>query len=382
MYNNSVLIKPASSLCNLSCNYCFYHDIADNREIKSHGIMSYDTLETIIKKSIEDTSNQCYFMFQGGEPTLAGLDFFKKAIELQKKHNKKNIKIINSIQTNGYIIDSEWVKFFKDNKILVGLSIDGPKELHDANRLNLGNKGSFNKVIKTLEMFNRNKIEYNVLSVINSRNAKSPTKLFNFFKKYNVEHVQLIPCLDPLDGSSRPESLSSEMYIHFLKGFFDQWYWDFLKGNVMNVRYFNNLLGILLGQGPESCDMAGQCTCQLVIESNGDTYPCDFYCTDEYKIGNILESSLDETRNDYKVKEFVDMSLIMSKDCRKCVSYALCRGGCRRHYVKDEYGVYKNMYCDVYKEFLDYAEENLKNAAYLLLKRSTTNIPYSNNRRF
>ena len=156
-----LLIKPASGLCNLRCRYCFYCDITQKREQASYGIMSLETLEAVIEKALEAARTECTIAYQGGEPTLAGLDFFRKSIEMQKKHNRRKITIHNAIQTNGMVIDEEWARFFAENHILVGLSIDGTKETHDACRVDERGNGTYHQVMRAARLFDRFQVEYN-----------------------------------------------------------------------------------------------------------------------------------------------------------------------------------------------------------------------------
>jgi len=164
----SVLIKPASGNCNLRCKYCFYNSIIRSRETENYGMMDLNTLEILVKKVFESADIACTFAFQGGEPTLVGLDFYKTLIELQKKYNTKNIQVNNALQTNGIVIDENWAKFLNKNNFLVGLSLDGPKDIHDTNRIDMNKKGSFNIVMNTVRLFNKHGVEYNILFVINA----------------------------------------------------------------------------------------------------------------------------------------------------------------------------------------------------------------------
>ena len=187
-------------------------------------MMSMETLEVLVKKALSYADNVCNFGFQGGEPTLAGMEYYKNLIAFVNKYNKKRVKVNYAIQTNGIIIDEEWAKFLADNKFLVGISLDGPKDIHDKNRIDLNNKGTFNDVMKTTEIFNKYHVEYNILCVINSLTARYVNKVYNFFKKNNFNYLQFIPCLDPLDEKpgNRKYSLTPEKYTLFLKRLFDE----------------------------------------------------------------------------------------------------------------------------------------------------------------
>jgi uncharacterized protein len=219
----SVLIKPASSSCNLKCRYCFYYDVAENRDKKNYGIMSCDTLELLIKRVFEYAENFVAFAFQGGEPTMAGLDFYRKVVELQRQYNVKKIRINNAIQTNGMIIDEEWAKFLGENNFLVGLSLDGAKDIHDMNRVDARGIGSHSRIEKTVEFFNKHKVEYNILCVVTKSVSRHIEKIYNYYMKKGFQYLQFIPCLDELgvEPGNNPYSITPESYEVFLKKLFD-----------------------------------------------------------------------------------------------------------------------------------------------------------------
>jgi uncharacterized protein len=366
------LIKPASSNCQLRCKYCFYTSVAENREIASYGIMKEDTLEAIVKKGIEYAEGMCGFAFQGGEPTIAGLDFFKKLIELEEKYNTKNIIINNSLQTNGMLIDEEWAQFLHDNNFLVGLSLDGPKEVHNLNRIDSRADGTFNRVMKTVALFNKYKVEYNILYVVTSQSGRFANKIYNFFKANNFRYIQFIFCLDPLNEKpgNQPYSLKPEDLEKFLKITFNRWYEDFMKGEYTSIRYFDNLVAMVLGQRPEACSMTGQCQCNCVIEGDGGVYPCDFYVFDKWNLGNIKDKEIKDMISSDIAKEFVQPSLQLPSECKECKWYGLCRGGCRRERENFEEGnVDLNYYCSAYKEFFNYAYDRLLNVARIASRR-------------
>lgn len=367
------LIKPASSNCNLRCKYCFYHCVSENRDIASYGIMKEETLEAIVKKGLEYAEGYCTFAFQGGEPTITGLPFYEKLIELEKRYNINNVKINNAIQTNGMFIDEKWAEFLHKNNFLVGLSLDGPKEIHDMNRVDSRQSGTYNRVMKTVAIFNKYKVEYNILSVITSLTARHVAKIYKFYKQNNFKYLQFISCLDPLNEpkGQHPYSLEPKDLEGFLKISFDRWYEDVMKGDYVSIRYFDNLISMIMGYKPEACNMNGRCTCQFVIEADGGVYPCDFYVLDEWNIGNIKEKSIDEILNSEKAHDFVGNSLNVMEECKKCTWYGLCRGGCRRERENFEVGnISLNYYCTAYKQFFDYAYPRLLNVARRLSQNS------------
>lgn len=368
----SLLIKPASSLCNIRCKYCFYHSIAENRQTESYGIMTVDLLEIMVKKALEYADHACTFAFQGGEPTLAGLDFFKKLIELEKKYNTKKVQINNALQTNGIVIDEEWAKFLHENNFLVGLSLDGPKDIHDANRVDARDTGTFNKVMHTVELFNKYKVEYNILFVVNGYVARHASKIYNFFKKHNFRYLQFIPCLDALheQPGENEFSLKPERFTYFLKSLFDLWYEDIVKGDMISIRYFDNLVGMFMGYRPEACGMTGICQCQFVVEADGGVYPCDFYVIDQWHLGNIQDKSLEELRSSENGQKFIEDSKHVDPKCRECKWLNLCRGGCRRSrepFVEGKPAL--NYYCPSYMEFFEYAAPKMQKIATMLSRR-------------
>ena len=230
----SLLIKPASGGCNVRCRYCFYRDEQQNRETFSYGFMSEETLEILIRKAMEYARGYCSFGFQGGEPTLRGLDFFRKAVELQEKYNTRHVKIANSIQTNGLLLDGEWAQFLHDHHFLVGLSLDGPADLHNLNRRDGQGKGTFNRVLRAAKLFDKHGVEYNVLCVLTGKNARSIGQIYSFYKKQGFRWLQFIPCLEPLGEEPGGERyhLSCGEYGESLIRLFDLWLRDLERGNV------------------------------------------------------------------------------------------------------------------------------------------------------
>ena len=340
--------------------------------IESYGIMNDETMELLIKKALDYADNTCTFAFQGGEPTLAGLEYYKKFVEVVKKYKTKRININYSIQTNGVAIDEDWAMFLADNNFLTGISLDGYKDVHDSSRIDAGGMGSFNKAMSAINLFNRFQVEYNILCVVNSYTARHVNKVNNFFKKNNFKYLQFIPCLDPLNEvpGMNDFSLTPERYEHFLKNLFDEWYNDIIKGNITSIRYFDNLVGILMGYPPESCGMSGVCSAYFVVEADGGVYPCDFYVLDEWRLGNIRNDYFYDFLNSEKAKEFVEVSKYIDPSCRECSFYNLCRGGCRRSrepFIDSRPAL--NYYCSSYKAFFEYASNRLQEIAFLFSRK-------------
>ena len=373
----SILIKPSSANCNIDCKYCFYKCLSSNREEYSKGFMSEETLEQLIIQAIDYAEDFVAFAFQGGEPTLAGVDFFRKAVELQKKHNTKNLTIENTIQTNGIFIDEEWAKFLADNHFLVGLSLDGPKKIHDLYRRDVSGNPTFEKVMHTINLFGQYHVEYNILSVITNESAAKASYLYSFYKRNGFEYVQLIPCMDEhartlsdeKDKGGNQYAVNPEQYGKFLCEMFDLWYEDFCKGEKMDIRMFSNLAQMAAGYPAEECGMNGHCTCYFVVEGDGSVYPCDFYCMDQWKLGTVKESfkSLMESQ---KVQEFLQPSLHTLEKCAKCEHFSLCRGGCRRWREKaDGNTLGLNLLCRAYEKFFAYAGERIEKLGQVIINR-------------
>ncbi len=365
-----LLIKPASGLCNLRCDYCFYSDVAKHRQEAGYGRMSDETLTHLVKKALAYADGQCTFAFQGGEPTLAGLNFYRRLVDLQKRYNYKHIQIANSIQTNGTLIDEEWAKFLSDHHFLVGLSLDGPREIHNSLRKDAAGQGSFDRVMETVRLFNRYGVEYNILAVINANVARHGKQVYSFFRSCNFKYLQLIECLDPLDCQPRDYSLDAPLLEQFWKDTFDEYYKDFQRGHYISVRTFDNYVARLLGRPPEACGMQGHCSAYYLVEANGNVYPCDFYVLDRYLMGNLHTHSFEELARSPAAREFVRESLPVADDCRRCRWYPLCHGGCRRHREPFTAGVPGlNRFCAAYKGFFDYAYPRMESMARTILRK-------------
>ncbi len=347
-----MMIKPASSNCNLKCSYCFYEDECKNREVSSYGIMKEDTMEILIKKALEEAEDFCTFGFQGGEPTLAGLEFFEKFVECTKKYKKKETKVNFCLQTNGTLLDDKWVKFLKENNFLVGISLDGTKEIHDRNRQDAKKKGTFALVLKNAKELLKNQVEVNILCVLTKQSAKKISSIYGFLKKEGFYYQQYIPCLDALgeEEGQHPWSLTPKVYGEALKELFDLWFEDIQKGNIVSVREFDNWLSILKGLPPEACSQSGRCSMQNIVEANGDIYPCDFYVLDHCRVANVQDENFRFFQGILPNMEFFKEGMKRGEACKKCKWYPLCRGGCRRNYTKEN----KNYFCEAYQEFFEY----------------------------
>lgn len=349
----NVLIKPASGNCNLRCEYCFYYDTMSKRDQPSYGFMTEDTLEAMMKRIFAYAEGECTIAYQGGEPTLIGLPFFRKSIELQKKYNVNHIKVYNALQTNGYYTDKEWAEFFIENDFLIGVSLDGGPKVHDRYRKNAKGEGSFYKIMENIELFKKTGVTFNILSVVNGKTAPQIEKTYAFYKKNGLNYLQFIACLDPLleEPGQREYSLTPEVYGEFLIKLFDLWYEDLQQGKQPYIRQFENYIAMLLGQVPESCDMRGICGMQYVVEADGTVYPCDFYVLDEYRLGNFNSNTIEEIDKKREEIGFIEKSRNHEEACSSCSYYPLCRGGCRRN--RQEQKPYHQYFCRSYQMFFE-----------------------------
>lgn len=365
----TVMIKPASGLCNMRCRYCFYADETAKREVSSYGLMSAETQEAVTKRIMETAIYGCTIAFQGGEPTLAGLDFFHRQLELEKKYNVHHIKVNHAIQTNGLLIDDEWAAFFAENGFLVGVSLDGRKQLHDTYRVDAQGKGTYSRVMRAIQILKNHNVEFNILSVLTEQGARSVRSTYGFFARNGLVWQQYIACLDPLgcEPGHTEYSLSVDGFEQYLKSVFDCWYQDAMAGKLRYHRYFFNIMSLMLGRPPEACDMNGVCGTQYVVEADGSTYPCDFYMLDEWRLGNLVTDSFEELDKKRGELRFIELSAEALEHCRGCKWIGLCRGGCRR----SREGITgtplgENYFCAAYKAFFEYAAERLTQMAGLI----------------
>lgn len=342
----SIMIKPASSLCNLRCKYCFYCDVAAHRDVFSLGVMNEATAEKLIKSAFEFADGcSVAFAFQGGEPLIAGMDYFRSFVALAEKYNTKGSEIYYSIQTNGTLVDADWARFFREHKFLVGLSLDGD---YDRNkfRVDANGQNSYYKITKAAKLFEKHGVEFNILTVLTGFCADNAETIYKHFRKEGFRYIQFIPCLRPMGDDTQSELyMTPEQYSDFLIRIFNLYVKDFVRGNYVSIRQFDNWVRMYLGQRPEQCGLLGHCTHQFVCEGNGNIYPCDFYCMDEWLLGNINEDSLEAMAKGEKATAFIKESIPMPIKCKDCRFLKICRGGgCKRNRESADY-------CQSYMKF-------------------------------
>lgn len=354
----TVMVKPASSACNLACDYCFYLDTAAHRKTAAWPVMARAVVEATITKSL-DEADHVSFVFQGGEPSLAGLAFFEHFVATAMAYKAPEQTIHWAFQTNGLLLDRQWAAFFKTHGFLVGISFDGSARLHDIHRIRRTGEGSGRAVARSIAMAQEEGVAFNTLSVVTDQMADNTAHTWQWLTEHGLYYHQYIPCIDPIEHGS--SFLSPASYTRFLKESFDLWYRSFMDGQQVSVRFFDNIVGMILGLEPESCDMAGVCSVSYVVESNGNIYPCDFYCDDDKRLGNILTDSyeqLDQVRDRLR---FIEDSPNTIDGCDHCQWRALCRGGCKRYRTDSGY-----RFCSSMKEFFPYSIGRFEQVARLV----------------
>ena len=369
-----VMTKPAGPACNLACEYCYYLE-KKNLFKKEHNVgrfeMSDEILELFIREYIESqTIPQVLFTWHGGEALLRPLSFYKKVIKLQKKYARGR-QIDNCIQTNGTLLDEDWCRFFKDNGWLVGVSIDGPESFHDRYRRSIGDKPSFARVMKGVELLNRYGVDWNALAVVNDINGDHPLEFYNFFKSINCRFIQFTPIVErimphadgrhlacPADGEDLPLadfSVRPKQWGDFLCTLFDEW----VKQDVGQyfIQLFDATLANWVGEQPGVCSMGRTCGHAGVMEYNGDVYTCDHFVFPEYKLGNIKEKTLLEMMYSRTELDFGSAKLTsLPGQCRECKYLFACNGECPKNRFArtsdGESGL--NYLCEGYYRFFDH----------------------------
>lgn len=386
-----IMLKPAGSLCNMRCQYCYYLEKGQMYKEDKNRVISDSMLETFIKNYIESqTLPQVLFTWHGGETLMRPVSFYKRALELQRYYAGGR-QIDNCIQTNGTLITEEWCKFFKENNFLVGVSIDGPQEFHDEYRKTASGGPSFQKVMKGIQLLNKYGVEWNALAVVNDFNADYPLDFYHFFKEIGCHFIQFTPIVER--KVSRPDgltlapgmeeggelldfSVTPEQWGTFLCKIFDEW----VRNDVGDyyIQLFDATLANWVGQVPGVCTMAEECGHAGVMEYNGDVYSCDHFVFPEYRLGNLGERSLYELMNSEKQKEFAkNKKKRLPQQCQECEFLFACHGECpKNRFVKDEYGnPGLNYLCKGYKMFFDHVAPYMDfMKAEFLAERAPANI--------
>jgi len=341
---------PVSGQCNLDCKYCYRFHLNDPRTKKE---MSLDTHENFAKQYISMCEHPS-FNWQGGEATLVGVEFYKNAFELQRRYNTDNKNITNAIQTNGTLINKDWAKFFKAHNVIVGISIDGPEQMHNWYRYDFGGKGTFQGVMRGLKILQNYGMDCNVLVLLHNRNVSVPEKIFKFLLLNNIYFWQFIPCidLDPKTNRLTSYSIEPKQYGTFICKLFDIWIDN--DNPKIYIRIVDDLLHSYLGFSPQCCIFREDCNI-ITMDYNGDIYPCDFFVRERWKLGNINSSTLKEILETTTLREFNSEVAKKRQDkCSDCQWYFTCHGACPRYYDFYNKGENKNLLCPAYQKIFNH----------------------------
>lgn len=354
----SLLIKPTSADCNLNCGYCFYHQRStDPYESDQIHKMNDDVLISIISQYLEISGQYGAFSWQGGEPLLMGIEFFKKVVEFQQMYGYSGQYVGNSVQTNAILVTPDFAKLFHDYSFLLGVSLDGPEEYHDYYRKTYSGDGTFHKVMEGVNMLREHKVEFNILSVVNDLTVKKPDEIYSFFLENGFNFLQFIPAVefDRETGQVTDYSVKPKDYGDFLCRLFDLWY---NNGNpTVSIRMFDNIASIYAGVKSEACVYMKECGNYAVIEYNGDVYPCDFFVEKPLFLGNLMEIPLKDIVIGEKMQVFSRQKCGATIDaCKKCRWEYICHCGCP-HF---RYNGGIDYLCESCKNFFDYTENRFR----------------------
>lgn len=391
--NYHLLAKPAGAACNLGCHYCFFLSKENLYAGESH-LMTEARLDRYIRQLFASSPGpEVHVAWQGGEPMLRGIDFFRKSVQLAARYRKPDQRVVHTIQTNGTLIDDEWAAFFKQNNYLVGISLDGPRALHDANRVNKRGLGSFDEVVRGWRILQRHQVDANILCCVSAANGDHPLEVYRFFRdELGARYIQLIPIVERateqtidianegwggLRGTDRPlykqegslvtrRSVGAEQFGRFLNGIFDEWVQRDI-GTVF-VTTFDVALGSWLGQH-NLCIFSPTCGNALVLEHNGDVYSCDHYVEPDHKLGNIGTTPLGVLVASEKQRRFGNAKRdTLPRYCRECPVRFACHGECpRNRFIETPDGeAGLNYLCAGYKAFFTHIDKPMKAMAALI----------------
>ncbi len=374
-----VMAKPIGPICNLDCRYCFYLEKENLYGKKQNWAMSDSVLESYISQFITSQDAPAIsFAWQGGEPTLLGVDFFRKVIAIQKMYAEGK-EVQNAFQTNGVLLDDRWGEFLAENKFLIGISIDGPANLHDFYRVDKGSAPTFDRVMRGLRLLKKHQVEFNVLTVVNRQNSQHPLQVYRFLKGIGAQFMQFIPIVERIASTENPDglvligprdphaatvsdwSVDSNQYGVFLCTIFDEWVQKDVGKHY--VQLFDVTLESWLGMEPSLCVFRPTCGGAMALEHNGDLYSCDHYVYPENKLGNILEVPLETLASSVQQRTFgLDKRDSLPRFCRECDVRFACNGECPKHrFIQTpdgEPGL--NYLCAAYKRFFHHVDPYMK----------------------
>ena len=347
----SVLVKPAGPDCNMACEYCFYLGKGELFEGARHR-MTDEVQRALIRETMRAGGEQVIFVWQGGEPTLMGPGFYERAVELQMKFGRGKT-VGNALQTNGLLLDERWVRLFSRYQFLIGISLDGPAQVHDHYRRRLGGQPSHARAAAATRRLLGEGVAVNSLSVVTDHSVKYPREIYSHLRGLGLAHLQFIPCVEP--AAFRP---SPEAYGDFLCELFDIWTRDFKQGfPAATVRNFESLLHLYAGLPAPECTFMESCGVYLVVEHDGGVYPCDFFVEPEWRLGEVTRDSLLELLNGERQRAFGELKTRLHPECVACPWLERCRGGCTRHRPEPEE---LNLFCRSFQALFRHAGERME----------------------
>lgn len=365
-----VMAKPVGSRCNLACSYCYYLEKGQLlKTVTAQGqpaLMSDETLELFTRQYLEaQTQPEVLFTWHGGEPLLRPLDFYRKALKLQRQYGRGR-RVENCLQTNGTLLTDEWCRFFKEHNFLIGISIDGPEELHDAYRRTRGDRPSFGRVMRGIELLERHGVEWNAMGVVNALNAERPVEVYRFYRSIGAHYIQFTPIVERVmqkEGGSPaliPSSVKPGQFARFACGVFDEW----VRQDVGTffVQLFDATLARWVGEVPGVCSMAETCGHAAAIEAGGDLFACDHYVFPEYRLGNIHEQTIAAMMFSPAQHAFGQAKREgLPGQCRRCQWLNICNGGCPKDRFcctpEGEAGL--NYLCQDYRQFFEHVAPDM-----------------------
>jgi len=356
-----VMWKTVSEDCNLACDYCYY-STCGGKPGSAISKIAPETLEKFIREYMSLSRGAASFAWQGGEPLLAGLDFFESVVTLQAKYAPPHTMISNALQTNGTLIHDRWAAFFKQYRFLIGVSLDGPRDVHDLRRVDALGQGSFDRVMRGIEHLRRRQVDFNVLTVIHRGNVGRAKELFDFYRREGFDFVQFIPCMQFQSqqvGQPGVYEITPEEYGDFLCEAFDCWYNE--GQPAISERFFDNMLSVYAHRDSELCTRRKTCAKTLILEQNGDAYPCDFYIHPDWKIGNVGTDALTDILRHPLYDRFLKLKPALPEACQSCEWRELCYGGCprNRRWNEDLSVSQPDYFCHSYRQVYAYAHDRM-----------------------
>jgi uncharacterized protein len=371
----NLIIKPAGAQCNLVCEYCYF--LKKEKLYKDSNFrMSEEVLETFIRQYLESQPDgEVFFTWQGGEPTLMGISFYEKVVTLQRQYARTGQTVKNALQTNGHLFDNNWGRFLKENDFLVGLSMDGPAEIHDVHRKNKAGQGTHTRALSGLELLKKHGVDTNILACVSDANVHQPLEVYQYFRDtLGMQHLQFIPIVerDNYTGSQRGEkltarSVSGKEYGEFLTAIFDEWVRHDV-GSVF-VQLFETCVGVWLGYQATICIFTETCGGCLALEHTGDLYACDHYVQPDALLDNVKNYTIGEMAGSEKQREFGEnKQALLPNKCLRCDVRFICNGGCPKNRILPPKGetLPINHLCEGYQAFFRHIDQPMKLIAALL----------------